>query len=486
MIINLYLVRVVLNALGVEDYGIYNVVAGIITMLSVLSSVLSTATQRFYSYALGENDFNRFRNIFSASVNIYIVLSIATLVVGETIGLWFVNTQLVIPENRMIAVNYVYQFSILSFISTILQVPYLSAIIAHEDVGIYAIISICEWILKLISALLLYIIPFDRLILHSGFLFIIPALVLITYIVICHRKYVGCHYKKPIEKKLYKELLSFSGWTLFGSAAGIGMNQINTILVNVFFGPLVNASRAIALQITSALNSFCSSILMPLRPPMIKAYAENDYVYLNKIFNLSNKFIYYILLMLCIPLMFEMDTVLKLWLKITDSQAILFSRIMLIYILIMALNNPISIIIQATGHVKEYHTMVEIFTLLCAPVTYVFFKLGYPAYTTFVLMVIAAVLSHIVRLILIKKYYPPFSNRVYLISFMIPAFIITSLTSIICFLIHKNIFNDLLRICLVIITSILSISLFALFIGLSKNEKDVLKAMVLKQSLNKL
>ena len=174
MIINLYLVRVVLNALGVEDYGIYNVVAGIITMLSVLSSVLSTATQRFYSYALGENDFNRFRNIFSASVNIYIVLSIATLVVGETIGLWFVNTQLVIPENRMIAVNYVYQFSILSFISTILQVPYLSAIIAHEDVGIYAIISICEWILKLISALLLYIIPFDRLILHSGFLLSFP------------------------------------------------------------------------------------------------------------------------------------------------------------------------------------------------------------------------------------------------------------------------------------------------------------------------
>jgi len=483
MIINLYIVRVVLDALGIEDYGIFSVVAGVITMLSVLSSVLSTATQRFYSISLGENNKERFSNIFSVSINIYLILSIIVLIIGETIGLWFVNTQLVIPEERMVAVNYIYQFSILSFIFTISQVPYLSSIIAHEDVGIYAIINICEWLLKLISAFLLFIIPFDRLILYGCYLFIIPLLILITYIIISKKKYLECNYRKNSDKKIYKELILFSVWTLFGSLAGVGMNQVNTILVNIFFGPIVNASRAIAFQIISALNSFCSNILIPLRPPMIKAYAEKDYIYLNKIFNLSNKFIYYILLMLCIPLMFEMDTILKLWLNVEAPQAILFSRIILIYMLIMSLNNPISIIIQATGRVKEYHTLVEIFTLLCVPATYIMFKLGYPAYTTFILMIIAAILSHIVRLIVIKKYYRPFSFLEYMNSFVFPAIIVTFITSFLAFLIHCYVFNVILRLSLMIIISVLIISLLSLLIGLSNNERKIIKSIISKNKL---
>jgi len=306
MIINLYCVRLVLNALGVVDYGIYNVVAGVVTTLSFLNNVLASSTQRFYSIAIGEKNKLQFKKIFSASLNIYVVLSIIVLVLGETVGLWFINNQLVIPHARMVAVNYIYQFSILSFIFTILQVPFLSAIISHEDVQIYAIINICEWVLKLASALLLFIIPFDKLILYSFFLFIIPLLVLISYFLISKHKYEECHYASFKEKKIYKDLLSFSGWSLYGSVASVGMNQVNTILVNIFFGPLVNTARAIALQINSALNSFTSNILMPLRPPMIKSFAENDYEYLNKIFNISNKFIYYFLLMLCIPIMFEM------------------------------------------------------------------------------------------------------------------------------------------------------------------------------------
>lgn len=482
MIINLYIVRVVLDALGVEDYGIFNVVAGVITMLSVLSSVLSTATQRFYSISLGEKNKERFSNIFSASINIYFLLSIIILIIGETIGLWFVNTQLVIPDERMVAVNYIYQFSILSFIFTILQVPYLSAIIAHEDVGIYAIINICEWILKLLSAFLLFFIPIDRLILYGGFLFIIPIFVLIAYFIISKKKYSECNYNKNTDKKIYKELISFSGWTLFGSLAGVGMNQVNTILVNIFFGPIVNASRAIALQINSALNSFCSNILIPLRPPMIKAYAEKDYEYLNKIFNLSNKFIYYILLMLCIPLMFEMDTILKLWLNIEDTQAILFSRIILIYMLIMSLNNPISIIIQATGHVKEYHTLVEVFTLLCPFATYIMFVLGYPAYTTFIIMIIAAILSHIVRLIILKRYYKPFSYKLYTISFVIPAIIITIVSILFAYFININVLYTPMRMVLIVLVNSAIIILLALTIGLSSMEKNILNNLLTKKN----
>lgn len=480
MIINLYTVRLVLNALGAEDYGINNVVAGVITLLMSVSSVLSTATQRYYSFAIGENKLVRLRNIFSTSINMFALLSIIVFILGETVGLWFVNTQLVIPDDRMIAANWTYQFSIFSFIFTFIQVPYSAATIAHEDMGIFAIISTAESVLKLISVFLIFVIPLDGLIIYGATLFIISTLVLISYIMVGYRKYAECHYQKPTEKTLFKELLSFSGWSLFGSVAGVGMAQINTILVNIFFGPLVNAARAISFQFSMAVSSFSSSFLLAIRPPMIKSYAEESYIYLNKIFNLSNKFIYYCLLMICLPLMFEMNTVLILWLKTTDPQTVLFSRLILVYALLMSLNNPISIIIQATGHVKEYHVPVETFTLLCVPATYILFKLGYPAYSTYIVMIIATIASHIVRLICLKKYYKPFSFSEYIKSFLLPAFAITLVASLFVFLIHRSIMNTSLRICAVIFFSVVCVTAFALLIGLSKTEKEVLKQLITK------
>ncbi|MDY5532547.1 oligosaccharide flippase family protein [Butyricimonas virosa] len=478
MLINLYTVRLVLNALGVEDYGVYNVIAGVIIMLQSVSSVLSTATQRFYSYSIGENRPEYLKNIFSASINIYVLFSFLVIVLGETIGLWFVNTQLVIPTERMIAANYVYQFSIFSFVCTIIQVPYSAVTIAHEDMGIFAVISTLEAVLKLMFAWLLFIIPFDKLIFYGAFLFLIPVLSLILYMVIGHGKYAECHYQKKIERSLYKKMLSFSGWTLFSSLAGTGINQVNTILVNIFFGPVVNAARAIALQINSAMSSFCASFLTAIKPPMIKSYAEGDHVYLNKIFYLSNKFVYYCLLLVCLPLLFEMDTVLELWLKIVDVQTVLFSRLILIYALIMSLNNPISIIIQATGYVKEYSVFVEFFTLLSVPVTYILFKLGYPAYTTFVVMVIVAFAAHIVRLIYLKKYYNLFSYSEYIKLFILPAILITFVVFLLVGVVHFAISNALLRLCLTVLISVVSTTLLTFLIGLSKNEKGMLKALI--------
>ena len=478
MIINLYTVRLVLNALGVVNYGIYDVVAGVIYMLSSVSSVLSTATLRYYSYSIGGKKNERFQNVFSTSINLYVLLAILVLVLGETVGLWFINTHLVIPDERMNAANWIYQFSIFSFISTIIQIPYSAAIIAHEDMGIFAIISTAESLLKLILALLIFVIPIDRLIFYGGALFLVSTLTLISYIIVGYSRYAECRYQWPTEKSLFKELISFSGWSLFGSVAGVGMVQVNTILVNIFFGPLVNSARAISFQISSAISSFTGSFLMAIRPPMIKSYSEESYLYLNKLFNLSNKFIYYCLLMVFLPLMFEMDTILFLWLKSTDPQTVLFSRLILVYALIMSLNNPISIIIQATGHVREYHVPVETFTLLCVPATYILFKMGYPAYSTYIVMIVASIASHIVRLICLKKYYKPFSHSEYIKSFLLPAFVITIIATLFVFLIHTNILNSSLRIFTVIVFSVICVGAFALFIGLSKTEKEVLKQLV--------
>jgi O-antigen/teichoic acid export membrane protein len=273
-------------------------------------------------------------------------------------------------------------------------------------------------------------------------------------------------------------LLSFSGWSLFGSIAGVGMAQVNTILVNIFFGPLVNAARAISFQFSMAVSSFSNSFLMAIRTPMIKSYAEESYLYLNKIFNMSNKFIYYSLLMICLPLIFEMDTILIFWLKTSDVETVLFSRLILVYALIMSLNNPISIIIQATGNVKGYHVAVETFTLLCVPATYILFKLGYPAYTTYIIMIVAAIASHVVRLICLKKYYKAFSYSEYIKSFLLPAFAITLVLSFLFFLIHTSFFSPSPRIFAIVLFSIVSVPVFTFLIGLTKTEKEVLKQLI--------
>lgn len=478
MMINLYTVRIVLQALGAEDYGINDVVAGVITMLMSLSSVLSSATQRYYSFSIGETKLERLRNIFSTSINIYLLLSLIVIILGETVGLWFVNTQLVIPDERIIAANWIYQFTILSFIFTFIQVPYSAATIAHEDMGIFALISIAECVLKLMAALLIFVIPQDRLIIYGASLLLISTMVLITYVIVGFNKYPECRYQKPTEKTLYKELLSFSGWSLFGSVAGIGMNQVITILVNIFFGPLVNAARAISFQFNMAIGSFCGSFLMAIRPQMIKSYAEGSYLYLNKIFYLSNKVIYYGLLILCLPLIFEMNTILSFWLQSTDPQTVFFSRLMIVYALLMSLNNPISIIIQALGRVKEYHIPVETFTLLCVPATYLLFRLGYPAYSTYIVMIIATVLAHVVRLICLKKYYNPFSYSEYIKSFVVPAFAITFLTSLLVFMLHRSGMNTLLRIPAVVFLTVICVALLTFILGLSKEEKDDLKKLI--------
>lgn len=478
MIINLYAVRLVLNALGVEDYGINNVITGLITMLLSVSSVISTATQRFYSYSIVEDKLERLENIFSSSINIFAVLSLIVLIIGETIGLWFVNERLVIPVDRVYAVNWIYQFSIFSFIFSFLQVPYSAATMAHEDMGIFSIISIAESILKLISIFLIYLIPIDGLIIYGATQFLISLLILIIYILIGKKRYSECTYRKPTEKGLYKQLISFSGWSLFGSVAGVGMAQVNTILVNIFFGPIVNSARAISFQFSMAISSLSGSFLMAIRTPMIKSYAEESYEFLNKIFNISNKFIYYCLLMVCLPVFFEMNTVLIFWLKTVDSQTVLFSRLILVYALIMALNNPISIIIQATGHVKEYHVAVEIFTLLCVPATYILFKLGYPAYFTYIVMIIAAIASHVVRLICINKYYKYFSYYEYLMKFILPAFVITIATSSLVSILHFNILNTLLRLIVVVFFSVISVASLTYLYGITKIEKIALKQFI--------
>lgn len=486
MIINLYMVRVVIKALGAEDYGIFNVVAGVVTMLSCLTSILSSSIQRFYSFSLGENNREKLNKIFVSSIDLAFIFSLVVLVLSETFGLWFVNKLLVIPPEKIIEANWVYQFSILLFIISIIQIPFMSAIIAHEQMNLFAIITTLECLLKLIAALPLNLFAENRLALYGIGLFLAQFVCFLIYFIYSYKHYPECKYNKyNRDISVKKDLLSFSGWVFLGSVAGIGMNQVNTILVNIFFGPITNAARAIAIQVSNAINSFAGNFILALRPPMIKLYANKEYGGLNLMFDLCNKFVFFCMLFISMPLIFEMPYILDLWLGVSDSDSILFCRLMVVYVFIMALNNPISIIMHATGKVKQYHLYVEIFTILCVPATFILFYLGYPAYTTFIIMIIAAILSHIVRLVCLHINYKDYRINDYFTKFIIPSSLISFIIITVIYFIHHIQFNILLKLMVELITTLVLILVLVYIIGLTKLEREFVTHFV-KSVMNKM
>lgn len=478
MAITLYTVRLVLDALGMVDYGLYNVIAGVVTMMASVNSALSAATQRYYSYALGENNIGNLNRFFSAIFNIYLIFSLLVLVLSETVGLWFVNTQLSIPAERMVAVNYLYQFSIFIFIVGMMATPYSSMMIAKEDMNLFAIISVVECLLKLLAVIVLYWIPVDRLIMYGCLLLLVQLISTGAYVLIFKLKYKECSYVKLQHSELYKEIVSFSGWNLFGSLSSVLSFQANTILINIFFGPVVTAARAIALQVYNALGAFYNSFITALRPAMIKSYAEKDNKYLMQLFEFSNKFIYYSLLVIGLPLIFEMEFVLSVWLKEISSDMVIFTQLIVVFAILLALHNPVTIIMQATGKVKKYFLYVESFTLLSMPFTYVAFKLGFPASSTFVVMIIVFALAHLIRLIILKLNAEWFRIKDYMVSFVVPALLITAFATVCTLLMRNFVDNQIAKFVCVVLVAIVSIVVPVLCFALNRQEKQLLKMLI--------
>ncbi len=478
MLINIFSVRFVLKGLGVVDYGVFNVVAGLVTMFSSLSSVISSATLRFHSYAIGEGEKDGVSKVFTASFNIYAALAILVLVVGEIVGVWFINTQADIPADRMVAANWLFQFSMVSFVVELMTTPFTSLIFAFERMQVFSIISVTECILNFLLALSLLSISFDSLIYYGLGLVTIKILHLGAYFILAHHGGGKFHYLRNVEHSLYKRMLTFSGWTLFTSMASIGISQLVTMVTNVFFGPVVNAARAIAYQVNGAMSSFTNNIIMAIKPPMIKYYAEGNHGAVNNYFQFSNKAIFYGLLLVLLPIFFEMKTVLHLWLDVDDAQTIMFCRLILVYALVLSLNNPISIIIQATGNIRAYSTYVEIPTLLCFPATWVLYALGYPAETAFYVMIIAITISHVIRLICLKKLFPLFSYREYLMRLVIPGIGVFLVAFITLLLIHRMMPENLFRLLTSFVIGICCVLLLSLLIGFTKSERKVLFSLI--------
>lgn len=486
-IVNLYAVRVVLASLGAEDYGIFNVVAGIVTCTVFVSGVLDLSIQRFYSVTIGEDNAARLREIFSISLVIVLALSAVVLVLFETAGLWFLRTHIVLPPERLAAATVCFQFALVTFLCSFVQLPYTAALFAHEAMDAYALISTAECLLKLLAAFAITWGVCDGLVAYSGGLCAVALLVLAAYAIYARRHYPECHYRHTRNHQLARSLLAFSGWSTLGTLAKMLMTQGSMVLLNVFFGPIANAAYGIALQINNAFGTLCNSMVLAIRPQMMQSYAGGDSDRLNKMFAISNKFIAFVLLAVSIPLITEMPVILSLWLGgDTVYPTLLFSRLIIIVVVLIGVSNPITIIMQATGHISGYHISVESVTMLSLPCAWLLFLLGMPCYYIFISMIGAMFFAHFVRLIYLRRHYSTFNLRAYFWEFALPTVLIAAAGISSAFVLHCNISNAFIRFAAVATIPVLLMAVLAFRCGMTKEERTLVNNIVATSKIRRL
>ena len=477
MLVSLYTSRVVLNTLGVSDFGIFNVVAGVVTMMQVINGAMTVSTQRYLTFELGKHDMKQFQKTFSMCMTIFVLLCILMLFVGETLGLWFVNTYLVIPEDRIAAANWVYQFALLSCICTLLNNPYNATIIAYEKMDVYAYIGIVEVVLKLAIVYLLLIIPADRLAVYGGLTFLSTLIITLTYRFYCINKFKDTKYIFYWDKELFKQLLSYSGWNLFGSLSGVAKGQGLNILINMFFGPSVNASRGIAYQINSIVSSFFSNFYTAVRPQITKYYAQDNKEEMFKLVLNSSKMAFFLILFISLPIIIEAPMIINVWLGQTPEYVVPFVRIIMIITAIDSMSTPLMTAIHATGNNRLYQLSAGIIMILTLPISYALLKMGLSPVSVFFASLCLSFISLFVRLYLAKRQLDfPFIK--YTIEVVLRSFIVAVLSMILPIFIHCSLSESIISTIIVCCMCLLSSLTVTYYIGLSKYERVAVKLLI--------
>mgnify|MGYP007028757685 CR=1 FL=1 len=469
--INLYTARIVLKVLGVIDYGINNVVAGVIGLLGFITGALAGSSSRFITFDLGKGNLNVMKRTFGNILCIHLLAAICILFAGETIGLWFVSTQLKIPAEREFAAFWVYQFSILTSVLAVISVPYNATIIAHEKMSAFAYITILDAILKLLVVYMLIVIPFDKLIMYATLYFVIQAFDQIIYMYYCRKNFEEARTKIRFDRTQFKEILSYSGWTLNGYLACIGFTQGINILLNIFFGPIVNAARGIAVQVQGVCQQFCSNFQMALNPQLTKSYAQNDLEYMHKLLIKSSKFSFYILYLITLPLMFEANQILEWWLGEIPDHTVNFLRLTLWIGLLYTLSNPIIVSVHATGKIKYFQMVEGTMLLTIVPIAYLLLKyIRIAPEFIFLVHILVEICTQYVRLrIVLPMIQMPI--HYYIQKVMYPIFLILFLSPIIPMVVYLQMENGVIRFFTVCIISVLSSGITMYFIGCTKTER---------------
>lgn len=403
MVVSLYTSRVVLNALGVEDFGIYNVVGGVVAMFSMLSGSLSAAITRFITYELGTGNRENLKKIFSSAVTIQIGLAIVIILLAEAAGIWFLNVKMNIPETRMTAANWVFQFSILTFAINLISVPYNASIIAHERMSAFAYISILEALGKLAIAYLITVSPMDRLIFYALLMCVVALLIRLVYGGYCKKHFEECIYHFLWDKDLLKHMFGFAGWNFIGASAGVLRTQGINILLNIYFDPVVNAARGIAVQVNNAVSSFSTNFLMAVNPQIIKSYSKQDNERAYMLAMCGARFSFLLLSVISLPIICETEYILKLWLKMVPNYSVTFVRLALILAIVEVISLPLVTLQQATGKIRNYQIVVGTLHMINFPVSFIFLHFGFNPEIVYLIAIILAFISLYARLYMLKQ-----------------------------------------------------------------------------------
>ncbi len=421
--------RVVFQTLGVEDYGINAVVGGVIGMFSVIQSSMIGATARFITYEMGKKD-NKLSAVFSTTLTVHIIIAFVLFIVLETIGLWIVNYQLEIPTNRMFAANCIYQFSIISTMLAVTQTPYSSILVAHEKMNVYAYFDILNTLFKLLIIYLLLIGNYDKLILYGFLTLCVSVFILILNRIYCIKRFPETHYHFIWDKTLLKPIISFSGWDVFGNVAVMARGQGVTILLNIFFGPIMNAAAGIANSVTSIISGFSGNIIMAVRPQLIKRYANGKYDSMIRLMHEGIVFSFVLMTFLTIPLIAEIHFVLKTWLGEVPEYACIFTILVLIFNIIGCFARIVMIVVHATGHIKKTSIINGVIYIMVLPVSYIAFKLEAPAWIPFLYNAIAFFCGSMWNTYLMTTYIPQLTLKRFFFNTIVPCFTLFIIVSI--------------------------------------------------------
>lgn len=472
MAVTLYTSRIVLEVLGVEDFGIYNVVGGVVTMLGFINSSLSGATSRFITFELGRGKDGDLKKVFRCAVSVHYLLALVILFLGETVGLWFVLEKMVIPPERMTAALWIYQCSIVTIIVSIISAPYNALIIAYERMSAFAYISIVEAIAKLLIVFLLMQIHYDKLIVYALLLVAIQISIRFLYTIYCNRHFPESNARYLWDKDLSRKIFAYAGWTMNGNLAIVGYTQGLNILLNLFFGPVVNAARGIAVQVQYAVQQFFFNFLMAVRPQIIKSYASGNLEYMHKLIIGSSKYSFYLMLLISMPILVNTEYILYLWLGNVPEHTVAFTRLMLFACMNYALSNPTITAIHATGDLKKFQMIEGSMLLSVVPVAYIFLKYAdMPAEGVFVVYWCIEILTQFVRILIV---YPriKLKKSVYFFDILYPILKVSVPLSIFGFLFSDMAYISFIsfvgNVCLCLCLTVLSI----LFIGMTSVERS--------------
>lgn len=475
MFLSFYTTRIVLRVLGVEDYGIYNIVGGFVSMLAVLNSCLTTGTNRFFNVALGEKDTHAISQVYTASLIIQVILIAVILIVGETVGLWYVNNEMVIPAERLAVANWLYQFSLLSLVFLIIQIPYSSAILAYERMDYYAIVSVIDAIFKLATALAVLWIDYDHLLAYGILMLLVSFIRFVLYYLYCKKNFIAIKVTRDFDKDLFKRLFSFSGWSILDPFSYIFRDQGSNVVLNLFFGPVVNAAYGISSQASGAVSSFASNLSVAFRPQIIQSYSAQEYSRAKRLMISMSKINFILQSLFALPIIFEISQILHIWLGPDYPQYTEIFAVLVIAInTINTLNEPVSIIMVASGHIKKIKSISLLIICSVVPIGYVLFHFGCQPYVIYIIMLILTIINQISCVNIMTKEIKDFKVTEYVKNVAFPCFIYAILSLIVPAIIVYVLPESMFRIIVTGIGVIISSSLIAYNFCLDESERPLL------------